>query len=197
MTRLDDAVTDLREWLPRAAVLIAEPDTDGTRSHTAPASKPPWNAAVGDALLDALEGTRRIEHELRSDIANRHVAIRPYAQTGRTLESIQRLACAASSDDQRHAVIQLTRYTTTILQLPAVGREERWRKIAGAPCPYCGLNMLLAAPKSGLVTCLRFGACFDSRECHPTGVMDIGPVSGEPVIAWADGHIQHPPQETP
>ena len=195
MTTVTQAVTDLTTWLPHAQALTHQPDTVATSIRGKPGSRPPWNPAVANALLDALEGIRRLEQAMRSQVANRHVTIRSIHVTGGTLESITRLSAASSTDEQHQVVVQLTRYTTTILQLPAIGREERWRKITGAACPYCGLNMLLAAPQSGRVTCLRFGACFDSRDCHPVGVMDIGPVSGEPMIAWADGRIQLPPQE--
>ena len=196
-TALADACADLETWLPRARILLAQPDTAPTTGHAAPGSQPPWNAAVADALFGALEGIRGIEQDMRERLSGRSTERRPHAQAGATIRSIQRLAHALPDDGRQDITRQLARYTLLILQLPAVGREERWRKIAGAPCPYCGVPMLLAAPQSGRVTCLRYGACFDSRDCHPTGVMAVGDVSGQPMIAWADGFIQVPAEGTP
>jgi hypothetical protein len=194
MTTIGDACDDLATWLPHAASLVAEPDVDGTRGHGKPGSRPPWNSQAANALLDALEGIRRLEHDWRTTIAGRNVTIRPIAVTGRTLESIQKLSAAVTTDEQRHAVTQLTRWTTTILQLPAIGRQERWRKI-DALCPYCSMPMLLFGPESGRVTCLRFGACWDSRDCHPVGALQYGAVSGEESLVWADGLVQVPQTE--
>ena len=196
MSDLSHVIADLSQLLPETAALIAHPDSaPGGGSHRKPGSKPPWNNAVATVLFDALETIRRLEQEIRSDLAGRHVPPRPHAVTGETLASISRLAHAIPAELQDDAARQLAHHVTAILQLPAIDREERWRKIAGAPCPYCGLAMLLAAPQSGRVTCLRHGTCFDSNGNHPRGVMTIGQASGQPMIAWADGVIQIPPAQ--
>lgn len=43
VTALADPLGDLREWLPRAAALITEPDTDAAAGHGKAGSRPPWN----------------------------------------------------------------------------------------------------------------------------------------------------------
>ena len=189
MTTLEQACDDLTLWLPRAAVLLAHPATAPTTGRSKPGSQPPWNTAVANALFDALEGIREIEATMRGR------GRRPHAQAGATIASIVRLSQAVPSDDLKDVTRQLTRYTVTILQLAAIDQEERPRKI-DARCPYCEFPMLRVYPRSGRVSCLRQGACFDSRECHPTGVMAVGDASGQPMIAWADGRIQIPPEGT-
>ena len=189
MTTLEQACDDLTLWLPRAAVLLAQPDTAPTSGHAAPGSAPPWNAAVANALFDALEGIRELEQSLRGRDR------RPHAVTGRTLQSIQRLAHALPDDARQDIARQLTRYAILILRLPAVDQEERPRRI-DATCPYCQLSMLRAYMRDGRVTCLRQGACFDADGRHPVGYMTRGEASGEPFIAWADGFIQIPPEGT-
>ena len=210
-TVLADACADLETWLPRARVLLAHPDIAPTTGHAAPGSSPPWNAAVADALFGPHEAVRRLEASLRLAVTG-HTGARRSGSDGSTIAAIRasvRLAyalrpCPGHPVDGKpcrcdwcRAVAMVRRLVTVIQQLPAIDEAERWRKIAGAPCPYCGVPMLLAAPQSGRVTCLRYGACFDSRDCHPTGVMAVGDVSGQPMIAWADGFIQVPAEGTP
>jgi hypothetical protein len=44
VTDLTEACADLQAWLPVAAALITQPDTQPAIGHTQPHSKPPWNA---------------------------------------------------------------------------------------------------------------------------------------------------------
>ena len=82
----------------------------------------------------------------------------------------------------------LRRSLTAILQLPAIGEHEPRRRIA-APCPYCGTPALIAAPRSGRITCAD-PDCEDTTGRHPVGTVEIGTLSG-PLIAWADGLIMN------
>jgi len=81
-------------------------------------------------------------------------------------------------------------WVTAVRQLPAIDEAERFRRVHGASCPYCGLPMLRLGERSGRVTCVRFGACSDRRGEHPAGFVSRS-VSGEPMIAWADGYNQY------
>ena len=196
MSDLDSVCSDLSQLLPEAAVLIHQPDSTPGSGHDKPHSKPPWNAAVANVVYDALETIRRLHADIGSEVAGRYIQpSKPHAHTGGTLIAITRLAQALEPQAQDDAMRQLAYHVTQILQLPAIDREERWRKIAGAACPYCGLPMLLAAPQSGRVTCLRYGNCSDSNGQHPRGVMTIGQASGQPMIVWSDGVIQTPPAQ--
>src|SRR5258708_8297107 len=84
------------------------------------------------ALLDAAEGARRLEASWRSG------RLRPYSATGAVLQSIFRLSYAVTEGEQREAVVLVRRWTTPILQLPAIDKDQRWEKIRGGDCPYCG-----------------------------------------------------------
>jgi len=88
----------------------------------------------------------------------------------------------------------LDRWSLAICQLAAIDEAERWQKVSGAACPYCGHPMLRLSPRSGRVTCLRFGACWDGNGDHPQGQVDHS-VGGEPMVAWADGLCQYAAME--
>jgi len=49
--------------------------------------------------------------------------------------------------------------------------------------------MLRVRPRSGDVTCLRYGACRDHDGHHPAGRLDISHLTSEPVIRWNDGLV--------
>ena len=178
-----DAVDELTRWLPAAQALTTTPDADGTRSRGQPSSRPPWNAAAAMVLLDAVEGARRLEAAWRSGRR------RPVSATGAVLASIVRLSYAVTEDEQHQAMILVSRWTTAILQLPAVDRAERPLRVA-AQCPYCGTGMLRVFPRSGRVTCLLAGApCADADGNPPAGMMGRSGLDGSPVITWADGLV--------
>jgi hypothetical protein len=182
VTALADACAELARWLPAAETLITAPDADGTSGHGQPSSRPPWNSAAAEALLDALEGVRQLEASWRSG------PLRPMAQAGTVLASIVRLSHAVSDGEQRQAVTMVSRWTVSILQLPAVDEAERPLRVA-APCVYCGFAMLRVYPRSGRVTCLRFGVCQDSEGNHPVGVMGRSQLDGSPCVTWNDGLV--------
>src|SRR5258708_21777136 len=194
-----DAVDELTRWLPAAQALTTQPDADGTRGRGPPASRPPWNGAAAMVLLDAVEGTRRLEAAWRSGHR------RPVAAIGAVLASIVRLSyglpdCPPREHDQQNrplpcrcqrceAVRSFSRWTVAILQLPAVDQEERPLRVP-SPCPYCLFPMLRVFPRSGRVACLRgAGACADGDGNPPTGLMGRSQMDGSPVVAWADGLV--------
>ena len=182
MTALADACADLARALPQAQALTTIPDTTPATGRTRPASRPPWNPQAAMVLLDALEGARQLE------AAWRNRPRRPMAHTGATLASIIRLAPAEDEDEQHHALVLITRWTTAILQLPAVDVEERPQRVQ-ADCPYCHFAMLRVYPRSGRVTCLRFGVCEDGDGNHPAGLAGRSVLDGTPQIAWQDGLV--------
>jgi hypothetical protein len=56
--------------------------------------------------------------------------------------------------------------------------------------------MLRLSPRSGRVTCLRWGVCVDRDGNHPQGQVDRS-VSGEPMVSWQDGLFQYAQMEEP
>ena len=187
MTALDDACDELGRWLPYAAALITEPDIDGTAIHGTPGSRPPWNSASANAYFDAHAAIRETLFLFQLFV---HGSTRPrswtHASTIKALAVIRNLAHAMPSDRADATARELTHCTTAILQLPAIDETERPRKV-DACCPYCGFAMMRLYARSGRVTCLRFGACFDSDGQHPVGMAENG-VHGA-CIVWADGLV--------
>ena len=190
-----EACGELEPWLPVAQALTTQPDTDGTRSHGKPSSRPPWNAAAEYALMDALEGLRRLRADLLFEVTGRRMALAPMAATGATLTAIVNLSEAVDGHVQREGVVLISRWTKTILQLPAIDKDERWEKVRGGDCPYCKpqgfANTLWWKSRSGLVACFRgYGSlCTDANGLPPVGLMGRSGLDGTPVIAWSDGLV--------
>jgi hypothetical protein len=191
-TALPEACATLGAWLPQAHQLTWQPDTDGSHHHGNTGSRPPWNTAAANAHLDACEGVRRLEASLRYAITG-HPGPRRGPTTANTylaLQAIENLGNAITTRAAAEAARILDRWSLAITQLPAIDKAERWQKVSGAACPYCGHPMLRLQPRSGRVTCLRYGACADADGNHPQGFVDHS-VTGEPMVAWADGHCQY------
>lgn len=202
-----EACGELEPWLPVAAALTHQPDTDGTRGHGKPSSRPPWNAAAEYALMDAVEGVARLAVTFGYEITGAWPAKPPPAVTGSTLKLIMRRtyalpACPPREYDENGrlqrcqcvaccALRDLVRWRAAILQLAAVGEAERPLKIAGWPCPYCHLLNVYAYPLSGRVACL-YGydaICVDTDGNAPVGLMGRSGLDGTPCIAWSDGLV--------
>lgn len=187
---LGEHCADLAALLPAAAALITEADADGTAGTGQPGSRPPWNSAAAAAVMDAREGVRRLEASLRLQVAG-HAGPRrggSDANTMDALRAIEALGHGVSVDAAAEAARFIGRWSRAIRELPAVDDAEPWRRVPAA-CPYCGFGMLRVAPRSGMVTCLRYGACADSDGRHPSGRMDVSALTGDPVIQWHDGLV--------
>lgn len=187
---LGEHCADLAAWLPAAIALIAEADADGTAGTGQPGSRPPWNGAAAAAVMDAHEGIRRLEASLRQAVAGHPGPRRggSDANTMAALKAIEALGHGVTMADAAEAARILDRWSRAIRELPAVDEAEPWRRVPAA-CPYCGFGMLRVAPRSGMVTCLRYGACQDSDGRHPSGRMDVSALTGDPVIQWQDGLV--------
>jgi len=190
---LREACAHLERWYPEALKLTAEPDTDGSAAHGKPGSRPPWNAAAANAALDAHAGIRDLEAVLFYQVTGRPRRERG-GSDGNTYAAIRGVAALAASvtqDAARQAERDIIRLTVPIRQLPAVDEDERFLRVHGASCPYCQVPMLKLGQRSYRVTCLRFGACFDSDGNHPVGWVTLAVPDATPMIAWADGFCQY------
>jgi hypothetical protein len=190
MTRLAEACEEMAAALPRAAALIAVPDTDGTTAGGKPGSRPPWNAAAAMALLDVHEGLRRLEPAMRLAVTGHPGRRRGGSDvnTWKALDAIEALGDGMSADAAAMAARILARWANAIMMLPAVDEAERPQRVQSA-CPYCGFPMLRVFARSGRVACLRFGSCFDSDGQHPTGRLEVSQIDGSPCVIWADGLV--------
>ena len=186
MTALADALADVTTWLPRAAALTAHPDTTPASPGGKPGSRPPWNQAASNALWDALAVIAETRAMFAWLVHGRLVPAYPYAATGAALDAIGRLGHAVPPDRVRQAVRELHSAVQAVMMLPAVDEAERPQKVTAA-CPYCGASMLRVFPRSGQVTCLRFGACFDADGRHPAGTMEVGRLGAQ--VVWNDGLV--------
>ena len=193
MSDLAQARDDLLAWLPVVQALTAEPDTDGHAGRSKPGSRPPWNGEAAMLLFTIHAGVREVEQELRHDVTGRPA--RECRRTGwsdgntaRAVDAIAKLGEAAGAELAGDAEWQLTAWATQIMQLPAVDLEERPQRVR-AKCPYCHAPMLRVLPRSGRVTCLRYGACQDSDGNHPVGEIGRSQLDGSPMVAWRDGLV--------
>ena len=190
MSAVGDACADLAQWLPVAGTLIGQPDDDGTRTSRAqPASHPPWNQAAAAAALGAAEGVHRLEASLRLAVTGHPGRRRHLRETGAAISAVVSLAYAVDPRGQRQAAAYVMRLVTVIRQLPAVDEDERWQRVRTSVCPYCRLGMLRFAPRSGRITCLRYGSCWDADGRHPMGLLSVSKLDAAPCVAWNDGLV--------
>lgn len=189
---LTESCADLRHWLPIAQELTTEPDQDGTATGGKPGSRPPWNPSAANAAMDAHAGLRRLEASMRLAVTGHTGTMRGGSDgnTSAAIAAIEALGNALSVEAMTVAAHVLDRWSVAIQQLAAVDKVERWQRVQGAACPYCGNTMLRLSPRAGRVTCLRFGACFDGDGQHPVGFVQQG-LDGTPLVAWSDGLLQY------
>ena len=191
MSQLSEACDDLTAWLPRAAELIHQPDTDGTTSGGKPRSMPPGNPAAIAVFYDAhamIRDTLALFQFLVTGSVGQPISWSD-ASTYKALQVIEKLGDAVPTLQARRSARDLGRCVTAIRQLPAIDEVEHSRRFTGAECPYCGFAMLQVYPRSGSVACLRFGVCFDADGNHPSGQVSTNEVDGSPCIAWSDGLV--------
>ena len=147
------------------------PDTHPTTGRAQPRSAPPWNPQAAAAYFDA-HATIRDTLAVFQLFVHGHTRPRSWTHTStlKALVAITRLAEAVPPDHANQAARDLERCVTAILQLPAIDEVERPRRIPWA-CRYCGFEMVWVYPLEGKVTCLRYGACYDSNDVHPVGFL--------------------------
>jgi hypothetical protein len=208
VTALADPLGDLREWLPRAAALITEPDTDGTAGHGKPGSRPPWNSQAANAYYDAAPFLRGLEASMRLAVTGTPGQARGGSDgnTRAALDAISRFAWTLTrvhdgwpreyNDQGRpkpcrcpycRADREVTRMVRVIQQHPAIDEAETPQRVP-FPCPYCEIPMMRLFPRAGLVVCLRGGfACLDGDGNPPKGHARQGRLGA--VIEWEDGLV--------
>jgi hypothetical protein len=198
MSDLAQVCSELRGWIAIAETLIGARDQKpGVHIASQPSSRPPWNSAVADALLDAWQGVRELELEIRTEISGRRTA-RPHGPTDvgtrNALKSLTAMEPAMSTDRAKDATAALSRWANVIRRLPAVDDLPHWMRIRPGPdglpprCPYCQTFSLRVALESGVVACWLPG-CSDSDGNPPRARLDISRINAEPVLAWSDGSV--------
>src|SRR5258706_3966288 len=150
MTDLDKEIADLTAWLPVAAALIGQPDTQPPAGRTKPGSTPPWNAEAAGVIHETIGTLADIHLEMAHAVHGRYLWDPAYRHAARTLLAISRLAAACDHDTVTTAARLINGPVTAIMQLPAVDLEERPRRREGI-CIHCGRAMLRMYPHSGRV----------------------------------------------
>ena len=197
MSDLEDAAEDLMTWLIVGEHLIAQPDKrPALRSSGKPGSKPPWNAAVAHAILDAHQGVRDLEQRWSDQVTGRHRDRGgSNGNTAHALKRITSMELAVTRDDVKEGTRLLRRWATTIRQLPAIDDAPRWEKIRAGPdglppkCLFCGTFSLRVAIESGVVICV-YPDCKDSDGNRPQALLEVNKLDGSPVLVWASGEAQ-------
>lgn len=189
---LAEACADIGYWLAVAETLLAHADelpAEGGPGR--PGSRPPWNPAVANALMDAHSGIRDLEADMRFEVTGtvRRRSDRA-GNTGDVLSGISAMEMAVSRPHHDRAIRLLTRWALAIRQLTAVDRSPRWERIrpaeeGGMPpvCPYCECYSLRVAIQAGLVACWN-PACCDPDGKRPEARLDISRLDGSPVLVW-------------
>ncbi len=200
MSRADvaEAAAGLARCLCLAGQLSPQPDTIAANGPGLPAGPAePWNAQAANAFLDAWQEVRDLEHELRAEVTGRPEWVYRTrgparggsdANTNAALAAIAALAEAVDDPAAADIARRMGRRAAVVLQLPAVDEAERAQTVP-ARCPYCGVGMMRVFPRSGRVTCLRYGSCRDSGGHHPAGQLDVSRLTGDAIIVWADGRV--------
>ena len=191
-----EACTLLAGYLPVLERLLAEPTSApggaaGMTPRAADAPEP-WNAQAGRALMDAHEGTRRLEAALRYAVTGHPGQARggSAGNTGAALAAIPRLVAGLGEDAEGAAARILERWINEARCVPAIDEAQRWRPVRSRACPYCGcwfLKVLLdnAGHPTGHVECHTVG-CRDGNGLRAAAAMGTDE-HGRPCLAWADG----------
>ena len=184
----------LARYIPVLEELVAEPSAEGpapgmtARSAEVPE---PWNAPAGRALMDAHEGTRRLEARLRYEL-NGHPGTRRGGSPGNTmaaLDAIPKLAAGLSTDMEDAAVRVLNRWVSAAEALTAIDKARRWRTLPSPrTCPYCGCWFLRADmdARPVVITCFAVACPGDGNGLRPVATMGTDG-RGVPVLMWAGG----------
>ena len=192
-----EACTLLAGYLPVLERLVAEPSSApggaaGMTPRAADAPEP-WDAQAGRALMDAHEGSRRLEAALRYAVTG-HPGRRRGGSPGNTheaLAAIPKLVAGLTADDDAAAARILERWINEARCVRAIDEATQWRPLPGRPCPYCGDWWLRADMDSRPVRIACFCAYCpgDGNGLRPVAAMGTDE-HGVPQLVWADGKVE-------
>ena len=195
---LTQACAELGNWLAVAETLVGVRDQQpSVHVRGKPGSRPPWNPAVAHALLDARQGIRELERDMRLEVTGSSGPARGGADVNTTgaLKAIAAMEQAVTRDRVMDALRALNSWANAIRRLPAIDDLPQWRRLrpgpAGTPplCPFCSTYSLRVAVESGVVACF-FPDCADSDGNRPRARLDVNRLNGEPVLIWSSGETQ-------
>lgn len=193
--RLAGATADLAILLGRLEAVIAHREQRGYRDEhvtgrggTRPLAA--WNTGAAMIILDVHAGARKLETNLRYEIAGVHrVRGGSDANTGACLDAILGLCGGADDHLVRDATRRIERWCWQARL--ALGEREPWLQLPRMPgqqparCPWCAHHTLRHKPVTGVVRCVN-PECRDEAGRRPFGRVQIGTFSGEPGLVWQD-----------
>lgn len=198
-----EACALLAGYLPVLERLVAEPSSApggaaGMTPRAADAPEP-WDAQAGRALMDSLEGVRRLKAALLYALSG-HPGVRHGMSEGNTavvLAAIPKLAAGLDRDGEAAVVRMLERWINEARSARGIDEAEQWRPLRSRACPYCGcwfLRVLLdeAGHATSHVECHAACCCGDGNGLRPVAAMGTDD-HGRPVLAWADGLVETVP----
>jgi hypothetical protein len=194
-TRIVDACADLAELLGRLEREIVYKRKEGFSAGGSPQKgghRPlaAWNTPVATLIFVVHAGIRELTDDLTYSVAH---TIRPKGGAHKvTLLLLERLPSLAAGADQHLAHRTARQVENWCGQARTVlGEAERWQRLPRQPgeaepaCPWCKNHTLRYKSFTGVVKCITPG-CRDSDGNSPQGLLEVGAVSGEPQLAWAD-----------
>lgn len=188
--------------LPSVEMLLAERDAAaGVIRGGRAGAQLPGNVAAMMLALDVHEFVRRLEASLRLAVTGKPGPARggSDANTRAALKAIVNLGEAVSEDAAGQAGRLLEKFVTAIGQLPAIDEAPRWERIRPGPgglppaCPNCGTFSLRVALASGAVMCVCPGCRDGDGNSPPVARLELSRISGDPILVWRDGVVQHSP----
>lgn len=154
-------------------------------------SSPSWNAQAAYLVLEIRQRVRGLEEVLRDRVTGTKL---PRGGSDRNtslaLDAIVELSHAVGAADVRDATGVLTRWLHQARTcLGEVEPLSRLPRLPGQPeprCPWCQFTTLRYQPYAGVVRCVN-PECLDDHDRRPIGHIELGPYSGEAILAWNDG----------
>jgi hypothetical protein len=194
--RISDDVAAMEALLERLEEELPEKKKNPHGGHgSAKGGHPPltsWNTQVAMLVMDIHAGVRELETDLRYAIAGT-VRVRG-GSDGNTTRSLRALPGLCAGSD--HAAVQLACkklegwiYRAQLI-LGDVAPFSRLPRLPGQGepvCPFCNsAGSLRVQHATGKVRCLK-PSCRDTEGNKPSGLVEMGQFSAQPLIAWSDG----------
>lgn len=194
LDRLRALVSDVKRAAATLEDLVQHPSTrpdDVTRHSVLVGSSPAWHSQAAYLVLGLGQLARDLEDGLRGRVTGTSVARGGSDRnTFLALDAVAELAHAVPVEDAADAERALARWFYRAKT--CLGEVEPWDRLPRLPgqaeprCPWCRFTTLRYQRYAGVVKCVN-PECADDDGRHPKGTVDLGPYSGEPILAWGDG----------
>lgn len=194
-----DSCDLLASYLPRLARLLHLPDSPagyadtgmtGALAHSpVPGNAGAFHASTGIHALARWWEAMLLYHHGGTSVWGRRGG--SDANTLKALEAVVRLAAGADDDVLEDLARDLRRAEADAGAVPAIDEAERWRRLPGRACPFCGcwrLMVLLDARErpTSHVCCFGHDGGVPCRQTA-TAATDA---SGRPALRWASGLVE-------